>query len=221
MSLPDATASAALGAAHVRPVWFAYLDFDTDPVRANSSGATLTPSGSGDADLDGQSFIGISHAFVNITPVRHGVGGSGSVTATLSGITGIDDDTLALIANPANWRGRVARLWRLIRNADNVAQGGYQPFHTGYMTSLDIIGGADEQKISVTIETYLAAFSSASNRTYLEQERFDSGDLSARAAIAIANGISGNPAINNTPGGGGGGGAPSSRIVELPPTRQL
>ena len=58
MSLPDATASAALGAAHVRPVWFAYLDFDTDPVRANSSGATLTPSGSGDADLDGQSFVG-------------------------------------------------------------------------------------------------------------------------------------------------------------------
>jgi hypothetical protein len=38
------------------------------------------------------------------------------------------------------------------------------------------------------IESYLAALTSASNRTYLDQERYDAGDLSARAAIAIANG---------------------------------
>ena len=217
MSLPDATAAAALEASVVKPVWYAYLDFDTDPVRANSSGVDVAVSGTGDADLDGFDFLGISHAFVDVGPVRNSVGGSNSVTATLSGITGLDDDILALLADPANWRGRAARLWRVIRNGSNVQQGGFQPYYTGYMTGLKIGGDASGQVITVTIETYLAAFSQASNRTYLEQDRYDSGDLSARAGIAIANGISSNPAINNTPGGGGGNGGRNDgiRVNEL------
>lgn len=221
MSLPDATAAAALEESVVRPIWFAYLDFDTDAVRANSSGADVAVSGTGDADLDGFDFIGIGHSFVDISPVKQGVSGSNSVTATLSGITGLDDDVLGLLSDPANWRGRIARLWRVIRNAANVQQGGFQPYYTGYMTDLSVRGDAAGQTITVTIETYLAAFSQASNRTYLDQERYDSGDLSARAAIAIANGISSNPAINNTPSGLGGGSGGRAGIEELPRTQQL
>ena len=56
------------------------------------------------------------------------------------------------------------------------------------MTALKHSGSAEGQQLSVTIESYLAVFSVASNRTYLDQERYDSGDLSAQAAIAIANG---------------------------------
>lgn len=220
MSLPDATAAAALEEAVVKPVWFAYLDFDTDPVRANTSGASIAVSGTGDADLDGFTFDGISAAIVDISPVRNGASGSGSVTATLSGITGLDDDILALLADPANWRGRIARLWRIIRNAANVQQGGFQPFYTGYMTALEVSGDGTGQRITVTIETYLAAFSQASNRTYLEQDRFDSGDLSARAAIAIANGTSANPQVS-VPGVGGGGAGGRATIEELPQVRQL
>lgn len=208
MSLPDPTASAALDADIIKPVFFAFLDFDTDEVRANSSGADITPSGTGDADLDGHLFTGVSHVFVDITAVRVGQGGSDSVTAKLSGLPIIDEDTLNLLGDSANWKGRLARLWRIIRDEANTQQGGFQPFYTGYMTALRIGGDAQGQFILVTIETYIAAFGSASGRTYLDQERYDSGDLSARAAIAIANGVSG--AIGNTPtdgsyGVGGGG----------------
>lgn len=202
MTLPDPTAAAALEASHVRPVWFGWLDIDGDPVRANSSGYDITPTGTGDADLDDILFDGIGHMFVDVSSVRVREGGSESVTATLSGLQDIDTDTLNLLGDKANWQGRIARLWRIIRNASDVQQGGFQPYYTGYMTALDISGDAEEQKITVTIETYLAAFSQASNRTYLEQERYDSGDLSARAAIAIANGVSGTPQINNVGTGG-------------------
>ena len=208
MTLPDPTAGAALSGEVIKPAYFAFLDFVGDPVRANSTGANLTPSGTGDADLDGFEFLGISHQFVTISSIRVAQGGSNSVIASLSGLPVLDGDTLTLIGDPANWQGRVARLWRIIRDEANTQQGGFQPYYTGYMTALDISGLGAGQTIDVTIETYLAAFSQASGRTYLDQERYDAGDLSAKAAIAIANGVSG--VVGNTPGtpgnGGGGGG---------------
>lgn len=204
MSLPDATHSAALDAEIVKPVWFAYLDVDTDPVLANTSGKDITPIGTGDPDLDGIEYIGISGQLVEISSVRMKEGGSDSVTAELSGIPGLDDDMLALIADPANWRGRDARLWRIVRNAANEQQGGFHAYYTGKMVGLTHSGSGEGQVLRVTIESYLAVFSEASNRTYLDQERYDPGDESARAAIAIANGNYGG-ARTGTGGGGGGG----------------
>lgn len=203
MSLPDSTAAAALEAEVIKPVFFAYLDINTDPVRANSSGHDITPSGTGDSDLDDELFIGIGASFVDISAVKVSDQGTETVIATLSGLPEIDSDTLNLLGDPANWQSRPARLWRVIRDASNVQQGGFQPYYTGYMTSLEIGGDDQGQTISVAIETYLAAFSAAPNRTYLDQGRYDSGDLSPKAAISIANGVSG--IVGNTPNTPGGG----------------
>jgi len=211
VSLPDPVHSAALDAAHIKPVWFAWLDITGDPVRANTSGANVTPTATGDDDLDDFEFIGISGSLVEISSVKVREGGSESVTAELSGIQGLDSDTIDLLADPANWRGRDARLWRLVRNSANVQQGGYHAYYTGKMTALSHSGNSEGQVLRVTIESYLAVFSEASNRTYLDQERYDSGDLSARAAIAIANGnytgagrgTSGGRGVDYGSGGGG------------------
>lgn len=209
MSLPDATAAAALDADVIQPVFLAWLDIDGDPLRANSSGATITITGASDPELDGE-YIGINHRLVSISPVRFGPGGSETVTAEISGIPGLDDDTLDQLADPANWRGRTARLWRLIRNASGVQQGGIQPYYTGYIVGLTVGGSPESQRISVRIESYIASLTAASNRSYLDQELFDAGDLSARAAIAIANGTSTN---GISPGGGGGGGSFGGREI--------
>jgi len=203
VSLPDSTQAAALDAEVIKPVFFAWLDIDTDPIRANTSGKNITPTGTGDPDLDDFEFFGISGQFVDISPVSYKQGGSDSVTAQLSGIPGLDDDTLALIGDPANWRGRDARLWRIVRDASNVQQGGFHAYYTGKMTSLSHSGNADGQLLNVTIEGYLSVFSEASNNTYLSQTRYDSGDLSPQAAIAIANG-------NYTGAAGGSGGGAGS-----------
>lgn len=208
MSLPDATHAAALDAEVIKPVWFAWLDVVGDPVRANTSGRDITPTGTGDADLDGLPFLGITARLVSVSPVRIREGGSETVTAQLSGIQGLDADDLALLADPTAWRGRDARLWRIVRNASNVQQGGFHPYYTGKMVALTHRGNSEGQTISVTIESYLAVFSSPSNRTYLDQARFDPGDESARASIAIANGnYTGARATGGgSPSGGGGGG---------------
>lgn len=211
MSLPDATAIAALQADIIKPVFYAFLDIAGGQVRCNTSGADVVPSGTGDTDLDGKTFTGINAAFIDIGEVAYRQGGSESVTATLSGIPEVDSASLALLANPANWRGRDARLWRVIRNAANVQQGGFHAYYTGRMTNLSHSAGDDGQTISVTIESYLAVFSEASNRTYLSQDQYDAGDLSARAAVAIANGnytgaVTGS-GYSGQSGVGGGGGA--------------
>jgi len=215
MSLPDSVHAAALDAEVIKPVWFAWLDFVGDPVRANTSGSDVTPIGTGDADLDDFSFLGITADLVSVTPVRIKDGGSETVTAELSGIQGLDAADLALINNPANWRGRDARLWRIIRNAGNVQQGGFHSYYTGKMVALTHSGSAEGQVIRVTIESYLAVFASASNRTYLDQAEFDPGDLSAQASIAIANGNYGGAVASSGGGSGSGGGGGRSFFPNL------
>lgn len=206
MSRPDTTAAAALEQQVIRPVWLGFLDFLTEPVRVNTSGASITFSGTGNPDLDGNTFDGISADVIDIGEVSTGESGTESVTATLSGITGLDDEMLAEINDASNWQGRTCQLWRIIRDAANVQQGGVQHYYTGYMTDLEVNAAPDGQSITVTIEGYVSAFSAPSYRSYLDQSRYDPDDQSARAAIAIANGTSGNSITSNTPVGGGAGG---------------
>lgn len=190
MSLPDTIASAALDDTFIRPVYLAYLDFQTNPVLANTSGADITPTGTGISKLDGNTFLGIEGHFVDLSPVVQGSSGSKSITASLSGLPGdsVDDLTLAILDDATKWRGRAADVWQLIRNEARADQGGYRVWCSGRMVALN--HGADDRglQITVQIEGYLAALSEASNRTYLDQERVDPTDLSAHASIAIANG---------------------------------
>lgn len=206
MSFPDPSAAAVLDDDIVRPIFFVYMDFQGDPIRFNSSGYDITPDGTGDTELDGILYSGIGHRFIDISAVRVAQGGSDTVTAQLSGLPGIDSDTLNLLGDPARWQGRTARLWRVIRDGDNIQRGGFQHYYTGYMTSCQIAGSGDEQKITVAVETYLAAFSDAPNTTYLSQAEYDPGDLSAKAAIQIANGVTSTAGTGSYNGSGPAGG---------------
>lgn len=207
MIRPDPAASAALGARIIRPVFFCYLDILGDPLRACTAGKTLTLVGTGDPDLEGHTFDGINPDVVDVSPVRQKEGGSETVTARLSGLLQLDNELLNTIGDKATWQGRTARLWRMIRDEWRTQQGALQPYYTGWMTALKISGSPESQTISVSIEGYMAAYSAPSHRTYQDQERFDPGDLSAKAAIAIANGVAGSPLTSGTGtasiGGGG------------------
>lgn len=219
MSRPDASASAALDHQIIRPAFFVYLDIIGDPLRACTAGRSFDFSGTGDPDLDGFTFDGISPTFVDIGSINQKDGGADSVTATLSGLVGIDSALLDVIGNSSNWQGRTARLWRMIRDEYGTQQGALQHYYTGWMTALAIGGDATSQTIQMTIESYLAAYTQASNRTYLDQEAFDPGDMSAKATIAIANGVTGSPltSTTGTPGTGGGGGVTTACPIEGTP----
>ncbi len=205
----DATASAALDEQVIKPIFLAFVDFLNEPMRVNTSGADLTLTGTGDPDIDGIPFMGLRADVVDIGPVANRGTGTDSIEIKLSGLPTLDADVLEEINDPANWRSREIRLWRIIRNALNVQQGGVQHYYTGYMSNLTMPVTPTGQTIEVTVESYLAAYAAASNRSYLNQEKYDAGDLSARAAIAIGNNASGgNPGggVFAPSGGAGGGG---------------
>jgi hypothetical protein len=152
---------------------------------------SFTFAGTGDEDLDGFTFEAVDARVVSVSDVKAKEGGSDTLTLTLSGLAGVDGDTMSAIANRANYQGRDARLWKaMLDPVELTTIGQIWPYYTGYMAVPKISGDKASQTISLEIETYLAFFSQASNRTYLDQLSFDPGDHSAELAIAIANGAS-------------------------------
>ena len=177
MSRLDATAGAFVTNNQIiRPVHFIYMDFLGDPVRANDSGLNIPITGMTQPDLNG-TYLGLTGRIAEVSPIKVSDGGSAPVTAKLSGLPTIDDATLALLADQTKWKGRIVRIWRIIWDQNNANQGSYQHMYTGYMVDL-MHGGepgeegkAGSQFIEITIENYLAAFSQASNRTYLNSKQ--------------------------------------------------
>lgn len=213
MSVPDPVHAAALGEQVIKPVFFIWLDIVDDPLRANTSGTDVTPFGTGDDDLDDFEFKGIRADIISVSPVRFKPGGSESVTVELSGLPSLDDDLIEAIDDRSTWQSRDARLWRIVRNASNIQQGGFHGYYTGKITNLRHGGSPTEgMTITCTIEGYLSVFSEASNRTYLDQSRYDPGDESARATIAVANGNYGNARTTTSGGSGSGGGNDGARF---------
>jgi hypothetical protein len=177
-----------LGREVVRPPFLAWLDILGDPVRVTTWEVSLRLSGTGDPDLDGQQFSAISPTMGSVSSVKRATGGSDTVTANLSGIVGPDSDLLNILGDESKWKGRLARLWFLTLNASGDRVGAVVPFYTGRMVGFGIAGSPKEQTAKVTIESYLASLSTASNRTYLDQADFVNGDNSAALTLATANG---------------------------------
>jgi len=191
MSRADPTAVAALEGTFLKPAFLVYLDIDGDPLRSTTWPADLTFSATGDTDLDGFTFEALRADVLDVGEAKFQEGGAETLTITMSGLILPDNELLNLMADETRWRGRVARLWQAIYNQNNVRQGAFWNYYTGYMVDMPITGSPERQVIELTIETYLSALSAPSGRTYLDQHDFDPGDRSADAAIAIANGTGG------------------------------
>ena len=186
---PDLAASAALAERVRRPVTFCYLDILGDVVRVTDAPYSMTIVGSGDEDMDGFTFEAVDPRVVSVGPVKAKDGGTDTVTLQLSGLIGVDGELMNQIGNKANWQGRDARLWKAMLDPDELTRiGAIWSFYTGYMSVPKIVGDQSSQTISLELESYLAFFGQASGRTYLDQQMYDLGDLSAELAIAIANG---------------------------------
>ena len=187
----DDAHSAALDLPVIRPIRCALVDFVDDPMRLTDSPYPLSFSDTDDEDLDGFTFSPINNDPINVSDVTQNERGADTVTITLSGIIGLDSDTMNIIGDQSLWRGRVLRLWRLVFNESLQMIGYPDPYFTGYLSMPSFLFAADGSTISVTAISYTASLVGASNRTYLSQAEYDVGDLSAEASIAIANGIEG------------------------------
>jgi hypothetical protein len=199
----DATTQAALEATVVNWRVLIYADFVGDVLRGTSGLYDKTISGSGDTELDG-TYDSFNHDLINVSTVKHNESGSDTVAISMSGLVVNNADFLAIIGDKSKWQGRIARLWFYCVNENESQVGSIIPYYTGYMNEVGITGNADSQTVTLTIENYLTSIAGAQNKTYLIQNIFDAGDLSAETSIAAANGMA--EAGNYGYGGGGGGG---------------
>lgn len=191
MSNLNATVQSTIEGQVVNVRWVCYLDISTDPLRATTGLYSKTFSSTGDADLDGFTFDSIPSDLVSVSEVQHDESGSNQVAVTLSGLIVNNVDLLNLIGDRTKWQGRTARLWWYVvdGNETQITSNVYG-YYTGYMNDVTINGSPESQSITMTIEHYLATLTVTSNKTYAMQREFDSGDYSADASVAVANGTS-------------------------------
>jgi hypothetical protein len=189
MPRPDATAKAAIEGPAFASAYFLFLDFKDDPLRFTTFGQDTVVASSGDAELDG-TYPAFGGRLVDVGDVSNSESGSDTLTITLSGIVSIDTDLLADIGDKSQWQGRLCRIWCRIYDENGVVpQGAIFPIYTGYMSSVRIASEPESQTLQLSVENWLAAFSQASNRSYLNQKDYDPADTSAQATIAASNGI--------------------------------
>lgn len=200
----DATTQAALEAQVVYWRALLYADFVGDTLRATSGLYDKTVSSS-DTELNG-TYESYSHNVIEVGAVKHNENGSDTLAVSMSGLIVNNAAFLAIIGDKTKWQGRAARLWFYCTDSSETQIGSIIPYYTGYMNDITISGDADSQKVTLTIENYLVSLAGAPNKTMLQQSIFDSGDLSANASIAAANGMSGAGVAGYGGGGGGGGG---------------
>lgn len=190
-SRPDQAAQSALAANVRRSVTFCFLDLADGPARVTNAPYNFTFSGTGDEDLDGFTFTAVDPRMVSVGSVKAAEGGSDTLMLTLSGLAGVDDELMTQLGDRANFIGRDCRLWRAMLDPEDLTQiGALWSYYTGYMSVPRVVGDRSSQAIQLSVESYLAFFGQASNRTYIDQSSFDPGDRSAEVAIAIANGAS-------------------------------
>lgn len=178
----------------IRPVRFAFIDFDGEPLRLTDAPYAVTFAGTGDEDLDGFTFAPFGNQPLSVSEVQQNERGAESVIFKLSAINTDADDLniMNVLGDLPAWRGRVARLWRALIGPDLVMIGYPDAYFTGYLSTPTFEFAAAGSTIQVSAETYLASLTNPTNRSYLSQSDYDSGDLSAEASIAVANGIEGN-----------------------------
>lgn len=168
--------------------WVCYLDVLGDPLRATTGLYDKTFSGTGDPDLDGDTYVPYPSDLINVSEVQHDEAGSNQVTVSMSGLIVNNVDFLNTIGNRANWQGRTARLWWYVVDENENQIGEVYSYYTGYMNDIMINGSPDSQTIALTIEHYLVTLSVTTGKTYSMQKEYDAGDDSASRAIAAANG---------------------------------
>jgi hypothetical protein len=109
---------AVLAAAIVRPVTIGFLDIKDDPVHGWDGPGVFAPTGTGDPDLDGETF-GSAAGAVEITDFVEDMGIGDKVTVTFAAGE-MDDEEIfqQLVADRRTFQGRKARFWRGFLTAD-------------------------------------------------------------------------------------------------------
>lgn len=102
----------------VRPVVAGWLDFETDPVRGWTGPGIFAPTGTGDTDLDGETFLAVGGA-VEMTEIVEDRGIGGPITVSFAAGDMEDEEVFAqIVADRRAFMARRAKFWRFFLSED-------------------------------------------------------------------------------------------------------
>ena len=128
-----------LSAATVRPVTVGFLDFRSDPIYGWDGPGAFAPSGTGDSDLDGNTFLSVEGA-VDITEFGEDTGLGKPISISFAG--GEFDDEVVfeqLVVDQRLFMGRRAKFWRFFMDADEASvQADFDTLFNGVMVGAEL-----------------------------------------------------------------------------------
>lgn len=128
-----------LTAATVRPVTVGFLDFQSDPVYGWDGPGAFAPTGTGDSDLDGNTFLSVEGA-VAIGEFGEDLGLGRPISVSFAG--GEFDDEVVfqqLVVDQRLFMGRKAKFWRFFMSADESAvQDDFETLFNGVMVGAEL-----------------------------------------------------------------------------------
>lgn len=133
MSIEDVIAASV-----VRPVYIGWFDFKDDPIRGWTGPGVLVPTGTGDSDLDSETFDSVAGA-IDISDFTEQGGLGGPITITFSAGEMDDEDiVLQLVGDRRAFQGRTVRIWLAFLNAaESAILPEIEPLFTGIMVSAE------------------------------------------------------------------------------------
>ncbi len=184
----DLTAGMTTGvqAGVIRPVLIGRLDIATDPIVAWTGPGIFAPVGTGDAALDGQTFLPLA-PFLEMSPIQEDQGIGGPVTLSLTGHD-LDDEALRqIVRDKRKWRGQPAYLWLGLLNADEkTVIADPVRIKSGVMVSMLTLRNKETAEVRVTIDEDLGNARSAPYR-WIDHARLFPADTFSAYIIKAAN----------------------------------
>lgn len=218
----QAATSTAAGAQVVYPGWIIRLDILDDPILVWTGLGPLTPSGTSDAQLNGQTFEGIANVG-EISAIVDSREGSQAVKLSLPGVDLQDDALKQVVFDNRRWQFRQAWMWIALFNESGVIQGEPIRVKTGRIDNMEVEFGGETGVVAVNIESHQAYAGDILATRYSEQKEIDSTDISQNFVHSLANQsavigqksatASGSPSTMVS-GGGGGGGRGGSQLYD-------
>lgn len=187
----------------IRSVWIVRLDILGDPVYAWTGRGLFQPSGTGDAALDGNTYIGLG-PIQAINDIEDTEAGSQRVTLQLPGIDLNDDLLQQIVVNSNKWQFRQAWIWYGLLNETYNVIANPARIKTGRMDQMQVSHSGITGTVLVTVESHQSYASQALGSRYIQQKDIDSTDKSQDFVHDLANKQPGIGIVNARPGSFGG-----------------
>ncbi len=168
-----------LKAAVVKPAFAGFFDFASDPIHGWTGPGIYAPVGTGDADLDGNTF-GSASGILDVSDFGENTSLGDEFRITFSISDDLLDPYTQLIANRASFLGRKAVIWRVFMAADESAVLSYvDRMFTGVMSSASMKRNPDGGgQITIVCDQDLQKARGAPLR-WLDHQFFVAGDTAS------------------------------------------